>query len=246
MHLDSTQVGIVSQLLKSKFDFSKQDFDEILDHYCSQVEVAIGHGDTFQEALAQNLSTQAIPEIINLEHNLKSSFITRNQKVIAFIIIVTLALMTFLYLGTLNQKIPAEIAAESQNTDADWPLESHCEISSKFGMRFHPIHKKYKFHQGIDIPAQSGTRILAVNSGSVIGLGYDVNGYGNYIEIMHDDGIVTLYSQLSKIMVLKDEIISKGQEVGHIGSSGASTAPHLHLEVQKNGKKIDPLTYIKV
>lgn len=118
-------------------------------------------------------------------------------------------------------------------------------LSSGFGMRTHPIHKTKKMHLGIDFSCPTGTEILATASGEVVGIRFDEGGYGKIITIKHDDKYQTRYAQLSEFKVEKGDKVQKGDVIALSGSSGMSTAPHLHYEILKEGKQVDPVEYIK-
>ncbi len=125
-----------------------------------------------------------------------------------------------------------------------WPSKTCTTISSGYGMRYHPILKKNKMHTGIDIPAQAGTDILAANDGKVIVASWQT-GYGNTVIIDHGGGIATLYGHCSKILVKEGQTVKRGEVIAKVGSTGWSTGPHLHFEVIKDGKTVDPMTYFK-
>ena len=116
-------------------------------------------------------------------------------------------------------------------------------FSSQFGIRKHPIHKDSRFHYGLDIAATYGTPVYATADGIIKNLEKSNEGYGNRIEIQHDYGFVTLYGHLSNIVAVSSRKIKQGEVIGFIGSTGLSVGPHLHYEVQKNGKKLDPFPF---
>lgn len=112
-------------------------------------------------------------------------------------------------------------------------------ISSGFGMRRHPILGYRRMHNGLDFRAAHGTPIYAVTDGRVQMAGRN-GGYGNYVRIAHDGGLATAYAHLSRIAVNNGASVKRGQVIGYVGSTGLSTGPHLHYEMYRNGRPIDP------
>jgi len=99
-------------------------------------------------------------------------------------------------------------------------------------------------HRAIDIALATGTPIKAADTGYIVASGWDNSGYGNYIVIDHGNGFQTLYAHLSKIFVKPGDVIGQGTIIGHMGSSGRSTGPHLHFEIRKGGIQLNPLNYL--
>jgi len=118
-----------------------------------------------------------------------------------------------------------------------WPV--HGPITSPFGYRTNPFGGAPDFHPGLDIAAETGTPILAADSGRVIIAGW-VSGYGNYIAIDHGRGISTGYGHCSRIDVSVGQDVQRGQVIGAVGSTGHSTGPHVHFEIRVNGRPVDP------
>ena len=112
-------------------------------------------------------------------------------------------------------------------------------ISSYYGVRMHPILKKYKLHRGIDFVLPVNSEVYASANGIVKKVNYS-NGYGKVIEIDHGNGITTRYGHLNKIIVRIGEKIKMGQKIGLSGNTGMSTGPHLHFEIRVKNKSIDP------
>ena len=115
-------------------------------------------------------------------------------------------------------------------------------LASGFGMRMHPILKIGKMHAGLDFAARTGTPIYATGDGKVKLAGRD-GGYGNAVVINHGYGYETLYAHMSKIKVRRNQKVKRGDIIGYVGSTGLSTGPHLHYEIHKDGKPIDPISY---
>jgi len=123
-----------------------------------------------------------------------------------------------------------------------WPVPTHSFISSYFGNRTHPISGRSDNHSGIDIPAPTGTRIVAAADGIVRTSGR-MGGYGNTVIIDHGNGYRTLYAHNSRNRVSVGDHVVAGQHIADIGSTGVSTGPHLHFEIIRNGTPIDPLPF---
>jgi murein DD-endopeptidase MepM/ murein hydrolase activator NlpD len=122
-----------------------------------------------------------------------------------------------------------------------WPVTG--VITSPFGWRRSPFGGGAEFHQGLDIGANMGTTVTAAASGTIISAGW-YGGYGNYILIDHGGGMSTGYGHLSRIFVSNGQQVQRGQAIGAVGSTGASTGPHLHFEVRISGKPVDPTAYL--
>lgn len=120
-----------------------------------------------------------------------------------------------------------------------WPVPGHTYITSRFGLRVHPITGTKKSHTGLDIPADTGTDIVAADGGTVTKAAV-YGGYGNCVILDHGNGYVTLYGHLSRMSVSEGETVAKGQTIGLVGSTGVSTGPHCHFEIWSNGARIDP------
>lgn len=116
-------------------------------------------------------------------------------------------------------------------------------ISSKFGWRTDPINGKKEFHEGLDFAAKPGTPISAVAAGIVTWSGPRY-GYGNLVEINHGGGIITRYAHNAKNLVAVGDKVEKGEVIAVMGSTGRSTGTHVHFEMLKNGKPVNPKTVI--
>ena len=116
-------------------------------------------------------------------------------------------------------------------------------MASGYGYRIHPIYKTKKFHAGMDFSAKTGTPIYATGDGKISKVRKSRRGYGNHVIIDHGFGYKTLYAHMSKYIVKRGQKVNRGDVIGYVGSSGTSVAPHLHYEVHKDGKKINPINF---
>ena len=140
----------------------------------------------------------------------------------------------------LEKKRQEEAAAAVVGTGAFiWPVPSCTYLTSRFGLRVHPIYGTTKSHTGVDIGAESGATIVAADGGTVVLAGVN-SGYGNCVMIDHGNGYKTLYGHMSSIAVTNGQTVSQGDTIGYVGSTGVSTGPHCHYEVWKDGARIDP------
>ena len=145
-------------------------------------------------------------------------------------------------LGSALDKLDSAKRAASRAPIAH-PLKGQA-ITSRFGPRKDPFNRRRAMHSGIDFRAGFGHPVRASGAGTVVKAGH-AGGYGRLVEIDHGNGIRTRYAHLNKIRVRKGQTVSVGDRIGDVGSSGRSTGPHLHYEVRKNGKAIDPIRFLR-
>ncbi len=204
---------------------------------------------------------------IHFPHQFTSSFysnilkriqmINRNKSVRiklwkAVIPFVFAATIVFTYSGFNGQLIVPDNHLLKLQTDQalqvkfHLPLrkDKHFKVTSGFGMRMHPILKEKRMHNGIDYAAKKGVKIFASASGVVRKATYNKN-YGNYLIIDHENGFSSLYAQMEAIRVKEGEKVNVDYVIGTVGSSGLSTAPHLHFEIMKDGKHVNPDDYLE-
>jgi murein DD-endopeptidase MepM/ murein hydrolase activator NlpD len=112
-------------------------------------------------------------------------------------------------------------------------------VTSGFGSRFHPILGYRRMHAGLDLAARYGSPIVAAADGRVTSSGW-AGGYGNMVRIAHAGGIQTMYGHMSRIVARAGTMVRQGQVIGYVGSTGLSTGPHLHYEVLKDGRAVNP------
>ena len=116
-------------------------------------------------------------------------------------------------------------------------------VTSAFGMRLHPVHGYYRMHNGVDLACAQGTPIYAARSGQVTVAKYGTDA-GYYVSINHGDGFASVYMHMTHYVVGVGQYVSQGQLIGYVGSTGASTGPHLHFGISKNGEYVNPMNYI--
>ncbi len=124
------------------------------------------------------------------------------------------------------------------------PVGSQASVSSRFGPRMDPFLGRPAMHQGLDFRASRGTEVFAAGAGKVIGASRR-GGYGKVVEIDHGQGLTSRYAHLSRILVKPGQVISAGEIIGKVGSTGRSTGPHLHFEVRRNGTARNPDAYLR-
>jgi len=117
-------------------------------------------------------------------------------------------------------------------------------FSRGFGMKVDPFTGNQQFHSGVDIANRTGTPVYASADGAVQFAGFSAGGLGNLIEIDHGYGYISRYGHLSKIKVVSGQNVTRGTLIGYIGSTGYSTGPHLHYEVMKNDRQVNPMDFI--
>lgn len=120
------------------------------------------------------------------------------------------------------------------------------KLASGFGYRIHPIYKVKRMHTGVDFAAPKGTPVYSTGDGVIIRVMTNLSGYGKEIEVDHGFGYVTKYAHLDNFNVRVGQTVKRGELIGFIGSTGSSTAPHLHYEVIYNGKKVNPVHYFYI
>jgi len=136
----------------------------------------------------------------------------------------------------LNRKLNARVSPSGRPVKTGW-------LSSYFGRRTDPMNGKTAYHRGVDFAGKRGTEVIAVGDGVVIYSG-DRFGFGNFVEIKHGNGYITRYAHNEMNLVAVGDKVSQGETIALLGSTGRSTGPHVHFEVWRNGKAVDPLQYI--
>ncbi len=135
--------------------------------------------------------------------------------------------------------------AMAERVPAIWPLDRRLLRNhiGAFGWRIHPIYRRRIHHNGVDLAGPTGTDIVATGNGVVTLVERIRTGYGLNVTIDHGFGYKTRYAHLSKISVVKGQEVKRGEKIGELGNTGASTGPHLHYEVLHRGKPVNPVSY---
>lgn len=142
----------------------------------------------------------------------------------------------------LQDKIASGQISFDPGSGWQWPVPGSYKITSTFGPRIHPITGLPGNHTGTDVAAPKNKAILSARGGVVTISTYN-NSYGNYVVVQHDNGVATLYAHMASRAVKEGQVVTQGQTVGYVGSTGSSTGNHLHFEVRINGKRQDALDY---
>ena len=146
----------------------------------------------------------------------------------------------------LKTKPKKRAAQEPADISSSFDVPVSGTRTSSFGTRVDPVtHKQNAFHSGIDIAAPKGTPVAAAQAGTVRRAEFNKNGYGNLIVIEHQKDFTTYYGHLSVIKVAEGQSVKKGDNIGAVGSTGKSTGPHLHFEVRRGDKALDPDSFLK-
>jgi len=203
------------------------------------------HQKLFDAPLEANTSKERTPEMLlasasSFNENINSV----SEKLEEFLAKAQMRSNYFYLYASVDKKDVTKMSS----LPAIVPVENfdHSKLMSGFGTRINPWHKGKYYHDGIDLAAIRGTNVLAAGDGRVaLVKRSDLQaGYGNYVEIDHGYGFVTRYANLGEISVHTGQKIQKGQAIAMMGMSGGSIAPHVHYEVIKNGKNINPVNVI--
>lgn len=144
-------------------------------------------------------------------------------------------------IGSFYENYIRKIGQNLAYTPLGYPFRG--QITSTFGHRENPMGRGVETHPGLDFRAPMGSSVKSMAKGTVIFAGRN-GGYGNCIKLKHGNGFETIYGHLSKILVSKGQQIDIGQVIGKSGSTGRSTGPHLHYEIHRYGKKVDPQSFL--
>ncbi len=181
----------------------------------------------------------------NQQIDAKTAEINENQEALAEMTQVIESLETAI---RAEQKAIASANGVVMNYDGGmftWPAPSYTRITDDFGYRTDPINGSTSYHSGIDMAAPAGTAILAAYDGVVVAADFNWS-MGNYVMINHGDGLYTVYMHASALLVKKDDIVARGEQIAKVGTTGRSTGNHLHFSVRLNGSYVSPWPYLGV
>lgn len=235
LHMESVALHIKHSLHSN--GIKNQDLlEEMTDHYLTSYESYLETSHSKDEALQKTLGQ--INNLSGKELNRKI-FMINHKNIISMSSLLFTFLLSVFYFTSFN-------ASETFDPPLAWPLDiSLHKVSSEYGLRIHPIHKNKKLHTGIDIRANYGQQVLATGNGTVIKSAYD-DTHGHYIIIKHDDIYKSRFNHLAERLVDVNDKVAIGQVIAKVGSTGMSTAPHLHYEILKYDKAINPRELLKV
>ena len=229
-------LGVVIAISQSKIDNS---LVRVI-NYSQDGETIIGESDFAildlpEDNIVDFYADEMLHEsgVVRMSGNVKLESAERNWEVNAANIVINNA-TNKLYAFT-DDYIPSILPIEEGK---------YQRISSGFGMRMHPILKMERMHNGVDFSAETGTPVRATANGTIRAADFK-KSYGNRVIIDHGNGFSTSYNQLQSFIVKENQTVKKGDVIGYVGSTGLSTAPHLHYEIMKDGKYVDPEKYFE-
>lgn len=213
--------------------------EELLDHVCCLVEDNIQHNQmNFDEAYTNALEAFDSYNFEDIQSETLSVLYTKSSISMKKVFLMTTLLVVALIYGAKGVEQMAVFEPPSRS-----PLDGEVVVTSGFGMRMHPVLKTKKLHRGIDFKVPIGTPIYATSDGTIEKVVDGTDGYGKHLKIKHDENYQTLYAHLSKFNVKEGDKVKKGDIIAYSGNTGKSMKPHLHYEVKKDGKPVDPEDY---
>jgi len=218
-----------------KLKLHKKVAEELFDHYATCIEQSMIQGMTFSDAFdnAFNTLTAEESQHINKQYYQINTIAMLKKLTPPAVLLSCIAFMVF-----------SNVKSQEKPWESPIKASDLTRMASGYGYRTHPIYKTKKLHKGVDFIAPSGTPINAVFGGTVTKVEKSEKGYGVHMEITHNDSTVSRYAHMQDIIVTKNEQVVIGQQIGTVGSTGTSTAPHLHFEIIKNGEHVNPTDFI--
>ena len=217
---------------KKEMDASQITLDEKRAEADELLKQLIAKGDEFEAMIeeSEELQSDLMKEIAQAEKDLKAA---EYKEWLAT------------YVPTTRPSGTDTTPSTQAPSSSGWikPLKSYT-FTSAFGMRMHPIKKKWLMHEGVDLAAPQGTPIYAAKAGKVTRTAFQAGGAGYYVSINHGDGFSSVYMHMTHYIVSPGSYVSTGQVIGYVGSTGGSTGPHLHFGISYNGTYVNPMNYI--
>ena len=218
--------------VKAELDAAELTLEERRAEADQLLQDLIAKGDEFQALIdeSEELQSDLMKEIAQAEKDLKAA---EYKEWLAT------------YVPTTRPSGTDTTPSTQAPSSSGWikPLKSYT-FTSAFGMRLHPIKKKWLMHEGVDLSAPQGTPIYAAKSGKVTTTSYQEGGAGYYVSINHGDGFASIYMHMTHYIVKPGDYVSAGQVIGYVGSTGGSTGPHLHFGISYKGTYVNPMNYI--
>lgn len=196
------------------------------------------HGlHTWQGGARQSMPDEAMPASMAIPDKLDAGMLRASPywRTLAHLYDTTHA-------STSPEPMPSDEVAKFHRLEVAMPL-ALARITSDFGHRPNPFGKGHVFHRGIDMAAPTGTPVQAVAAGTVVTAKRD-RSYGEFVVIDHQNGYRTLYAHNANLLVKAGDRVKMGQPIAKVGSTGRSTAPHLHFEIHRDGERVDPSPYL--
>lgn len=198
----------------------------------------------FSNRLEENLKTEEIESVFSNIKNFNAEKANELEEETEYIPLEEPSLNAKIIAGggsdikvSSEEEIPDNVSIADYSLNQKMVLPVDGKVTSEFGIRTHPISGDLRFHAGIDIAADLGTKIYSAFDGEVVHADYD-QWNGNFLKIQHDNGIMTVYCHCEKLNVKKGQKIRAGEVVATVGSTGSSTGPHLHFEI-----RVDDISY---
>ena len=232
-------INQIKLILRNSGVRNKEILEEMTDHYLTEIEQHTDSGIALHIAITTTIEKIEQADLTSLK--------TRNsraRKVFATLIVFTLVILHLIYpYGNVDNTELVETNTEL--VPDGWPItDPSVSISSRFGMRIHPVFKTQVQHKGIDIAAPIGTPVVATGNAVVQKVGFNKNA-GKFIILQHNERYTSKFYHLSSIEVEENQEVRIGDIIGKVGNTGLSSLPHLHYEIIDADVPIDPLACIK-
>jgi murein DD-endopeptidase MepM/ murein hydrolase activator NlpD len=229
----------IRKALRNQGINSGEILDEMMDHYLSEVELAVSNSEKYKDAVLKTINKIQHSDFTRLKKR-------NNYKNLTVVSLLVLTVCTSVFYLLRPETSHLNLTSKHSIDAPDgWPLlQKEKNITSTFGMREHPIHKTLRLHKGVDIRVNVGEEVLATGHGVIEKTGYN-EARGNFVIIRHNDKYSTCYNHLETIKVSVNDLVKKGALIGTSGNSGSSFGPHLHYEIIESNVPIDPLKYAR-